>query len=54
MRFTIECIGTNRGWRYRVTLWVGRVAYRGERDYERHQDAEKAAKASGATSKDDK
>lgn len=49
MTYTIECIGTNRGWQYRVTLWVGRVAYRGERTYARHQDAEKAAKASGAS-----
>jgi len=49
LKYTIDCIGTGRGWRYRVTLWCGRVAYNGQRDYERHQDAERAAKATGAT-----
>jgi hypothetical protein len=52
MTYTIECIGTNAGWRYRVTLWCGRVAYQGQRNYERHQDAERAAKATGAQPKD--
>jgi hypothetical protein len=51
MTYTIDCIGTNAGWRYRVTLWCGRVAYNGGRTYERHQDAERAAKATGATEK---
>ena len=51
LKYTIDCIGTNRGWRYRVTLWCGRVAYNGQRDYERHQDAERAARATGATAK---
>ncbi len=49
MEYTIDYIVTNRGWRYRVTLWRGRVAYHGQRDYERYQDAERAAKATGAT-----
>jgi hypothetical protein len=49
MTYTIDCIGTARGWRYRVTLWCGRAAYHGQRDYERYQDAERAAKATGAT-----
>ena len=48
MKYTIDCIGTNAGWRYRVTLWCGRVAYVGNRTYERMQDAERAAKATGA------
>jgi len=52
MKYTIDCIGTNRGWRYRVTLWCGSVTYNGQRSYERHQDAERAAKATGATAKD--
>jgi hypothetical protein len=51
MTYTIDCIGTNRGWRYRVTLWQGRAVYYGQRNYERHQDAERAAKATGATPK---
>ena len=49
MKYTIQCVGTNAGWQYRVTLWSGRVAYIGQRTYERHQDAERAAKATGAT-----
>jgi hypothetical protein len=48
MKATIDCVGTNAGWRYRVTLWVGRVAYIGQRTYEREADAMRAAKASGA------
>lgn len=52
MTYSIQCVGTNAGWRYRVTLWVGRVAYVGQRTYERHGDAMKAAKASGATEKE--
>lgn len=49
MEYTIDCVGTNAGFRYRVTLWCGRVCYHGQRSYARHQDAEKAAKATGAT-----
>ena len=49
MDYSINCVGTSRGWRYRVVLWCGRVAYVGQRDYARHQDAERAAKATGAT-----
>lgn len=48
MKYTIDCVGTNAGFRYRVTLWCGRVAYVGNRTYERLQDAERAAKATGA------
>jgi len=48
MNYTIECISTNAGWRYRVTLWCGRVAYTGQRTYERQQDARRAAEATGA------
>ena len=52
MTYTIDCIGTNRGWRYRVALWQGRaVLYYCEREYKRHQDAVRAAKATGATPK---
>lgn len=51
MKYTIDCVGINRGWRYRVTLWCGRVAYKGQHDYARKQDAERAAKATGATEK---
>lgn len=52
MTYTIRCYGTGRGWRWRVTLWHGRVAYDGNRDYARYQDAERAAKATGATPRD--
>ena len=52
MKYTIACIGCNNGWRYRVTLWCGRVSYEGQRTYERHQDAERAAKATGAEPKE--
>lgn len=48
LTYTIDCVGTNAGWRYRVTMWCGRVAYIGQRTYKRHQDAERAAKATGA------
>jgi regulator of RNase E activity RraA len=51
MKCTIACVGTSLGFRYRVTLWNGRVAYNGQRDYARYQDAERAAKATGATAK---
>jgi len=52
LKYTIECIGTEQGWRYRVTLLCGKVEYYGQRYYERYQDAERAAKATGATDKD--
>ena len=52
MKYTLRCIITGRGERWRVTLWCGRVAYEGLRDYARRQDAEKAAKATGATPKE--
>ena len=52
LKYTIGCISTNGGPRYRVTLWCGKVAYFGQRYYERHQDAERAAKATGASDKD--
>lgn len=52
LTYDINCVGTNAGWRYRVTIWCGRVAYQGQRTYERHQDAERAAKAAGAIAKD--
>lgn len=48
MHYTIECVGTNAGWRYAVTLWVGRVRYDGTRYYKRHEDAQRAANATGA------
>ena len=54
MTYSIDCIGCDNGWRYRVTLWCGRVAYVGNRTYERHQDAERAAKATGAHHKETK
>ena len=49
MKYTIQRVGTSTGWQYRVTIWSGRVAYIGQRTYKRHQDAERAAKATGAT-----
>jgi hypothetical protein len=52
MKYTIDCIGTNDGWKYRVTLWCGLVRYNGQRTYERHQDAVRAAKSTGAIAKD--
>jgi len=48
MNYEIACILTNRGWRYRVTLLCGKMAYNGNRDYARYQDAERAAKRTGA------
>lgn len=51
---TIDCIGTDVGWKYRVTLWCGKVAYIGQRTYERYQDAQNAATRSGATVKEPK
>lgn len=51
MKYTIDCIGTDEGWRYRVTLWCGRVCYNGKSTYERYKDAERSAKATGATAK---
>jgi hypothetical protein len=53
MKFTIECLGTERGWRYRVTLWCGRLKYVGESDYARHEDATRAARATGAVPKEE-
>ena len=52
MKYSIECLYTYYGWRYRVTLWCGRVAYNGQQDYAHHQDAVRAAKATGATPKE--
>lgn len=52
MTYTIDCINSNAGYKYRVTLWCGRVAYIGQRYYARHQDAERAAKATGATARE--
>lgn len=51
---TIDCIGTNAGWKYRVTIWCGKVAYIGQRTYVRYQDAHNAATRSGATVKEPK
>lgn len=51
MEYTIACVMTCLGWRYRVTIWNGRVAFCGQRDYARYQDAERAAKATGACAK---
>lgn len=44
MIYRIDCVGTSQGWRYRVALRVGSVEYRGTRTYERHSDAERAAR----------
>jgi hypothetical protein len=52
MTYEIACVGTARGWQYRVTLWFGRVAYVGNRTYDRHGDALKAARATGAEPKE--
>jgi hypothetical protein len=51
MSYEIECIGTNAGWKYRVTLWNGKARYNGDRYYMRHQDAERAARSTGAVPK---
>lgn len=53
MTYTIDCIATGRGWRYRVTLWCGRVAYHGQSTYERHADAMRAATRTGAKENND-
>lgn len=52
MTYTIDCILTNRGPRYRVALWCGRVCYQGMRDYAQHGDAVKAAKRTGALARE--
>lgn len=52
LKYTIECIGTSRGPRYRVVLWCGSVAYYSHPDYEFYKDAERAAKVTGASDKD--
>ena len=51
MTYTIDCVLTNRGPRYRITLWNGRAAYVGSRNYARFQDAECAAKSTGVAEK---
>lgn len=53
MKYVIECISTDEGWRYRVTLWRGRTAYTGRQTYALFQSAERAAKATGATPKEE-
>lgn len=52
MEYTIDCVSTDSGWRYRVMLWCGRVTYRGDRDYAGYRGAEKAAAKTGAVPKD--
>lgn len=53
MKFTVDCVGTDDGWRWRVTLWQGDTPYVGKRDYKRHHNALRAAKATGASQKED-
>jgi hypothetical protein len=43
--YEIECIATNSGWMYRVTLLWGQNEYVGKKFYKRFGDAERAAKA---------
>jgi hypothetical protein len=52
MKYTIDYFGNSFGWGYRVTLWFGRVTYAGETLYVDHRSAVRAAKATGATPKE--
>lgn len=48
MTYTINCVSTTFGWRYRVTLVVGRTEYVGTTVYNTHAQAVRAAKRTGA------
>lgn len=50
--YEIGCIGTNAGWKYRITIWNGRAAYQGQRFYMNHKDAKRAAEAMGIPARD--
>lgn len=48
MTYTLQCVGTDTGWRWRVTLRVKQTCYPGSRTYATYRSAERAAKATGA------
>ena len=51
MKYSIYRLITCAGERWFVSLWNGRVEYRGQRAYLSEKDAEKAAKSTGAEKK---
>lgn len=56
MEYTIDCVASTiwSDWAYRVTIWRGEAAYHGEREYKNFRSAKRAAKATGATEREDK
>jgi hypothetical protein len=50
MEYTIDCVATLKGWRYRITLWCkDRVAYVGKNTYKHYEGAKRAVRSTGAT-----